>query len=502
MDHYFDLRLGSHLSGEEVQSASRILSDAYSRWQTNPKNTNPIKTDTSPEVYARLLVKHQKEIALYYEKKQMCGVFVHSLSPFYDQYPVRKLSYLGVKPLQRGFRPLQMIFFRYAQFMREQGEDVLITSDLDQRTLNSLLESVGFREVVDRNETYYLLSHLLFRRVFSAAKVANDFVIDEIITCDGKAIRRNKKLLKLQTTPMDFYALYCQQQAKRVRRSIPEANREQLFSALQQADRGMYFISDFTSVITNPAEYEEGFDPKSALMGEQGAECIDECIVPEENVFYLLPKNEAELDRIAAKIPIQPGFFDFLTFCFKTLSSFFVATGALPYEVNAVLNRDLHQHIKLRYTDMLEGLIGPDVELLEGRTKVFSDGLERTAYRFSGPYVDLSNRRFDLRKDKMVEKIFEIRGDNPAPVIYVGKQIYEGLELRKLFDEAQARQTPVLVLDMGNKITPWVSENLIRTHGEGNPFFSVINIRDYYQIPVMLEDLGLKTEWTLDMRVR
>ena len=93
---HFTVRMGANLSNQELQAAADLLSKSYSAWQNNPKNLNPVKTDTSPEVYIPMMRKLSHEVILYYEANTLAGVFVHSLSPQYDQYPLRKLSYLGL----------------------------------------------------------------------------------------------------------------------------------------------------------------------------------------------------------------------------------------------------------------------------------------------------------------------------------------------------------------------------------------------------------------------
>jgi len=170
-DYHFKVMLGLHLPAEDLNDAADLLSRAYTRWQDSPRNIDPVKTDTSPEVYARMMRKSTHEVVLYYEGDQLCGVFVHSVSPQYDQYPLRKLSYLGAFPTERGYEPLKTVFGRYGAFVGEQAEDVVIASDLTQDTLNSLLEHAGFREMVSRNETYFLLSHLLRRQVLAFQQV-------------------------------------------------------------------------------------------------------------------------------------------------------------------------------------------------------------------------------------------------------------------------------------------------------------------------------------------
>lgn len=499
-DFHFSLKLGSHLSLDELNRAAELLSEAYTRWQNNPKNTAPMGTDTSPEVYARMLASNQREVILYHEAGSLRGVFVHSMSPLYDQYPLRKLSYLAMFPRERGFENLKQAFVRYSAFVAGLGEDVIVTSDLDQATLNALLESAGFREITDRNETYYLLSQLLFRKVFKAARVADDFVVDEIIVCDGKAIRRDKKLLRLQTSEMDFYEVYRKQQYNRLLRAVPERNFELLAQAMRHSHEGVFFISDFTSTITRPPETNRVNDLKQFLFGEARGGSIEDYIAPEEKCIYLLPESEQELAAMARATELRAGFFDFLCYCYKILGSFFVATGVTPFEARAALDRPLHDKVSLRYLDMMEGLLTPDVEILPHRTRMFPDGHKRTAFRYSGPYIDLSRGRFELRKDRMIADILALRRADKAPVIYIGMQVVEGLELHKLWEESRARCMPTLVLDLGGAISDWVGEAILRKQERENPYFSVVPIRDFYQVPVMLEYLGLQTEQDIELR--
>ena len=498
----FKHRLGSHLSDEDMRSAALILSRAYTRWQNNPRNTDPIKTDTSPPVYERLVRRATREVILYYEGDVMRGVFVHALSPFYDQYPVRKLSYVAVAPEERGYDPLRRAFVRYAEYMREQDEDVIITTDLEQETLNSLLEAAGFRETRDRNETYYLLSQLMFRKVFSASRMADDFVVDEIIVCDGQAIRRNKKLLLLQTTAYSLYDIYRQQQLKRVRRSIPEQNRELLWESLREPEKGIFFLSDFSGTITLVDAAAGGFDSRRAIQGGSMEELLagmPDLVEPENQLVYLLPKDADEIRRIVGQSVLRPGFFDFLCFCYKTLGSFFVVSHVTPFEARAVLERALHPQLSLNYIHLIEQIFTPDAEPMPGSGKVFPDGSTRTAFRFHGPYVDFSGRSCVIRKDRMVDDILALKGDTPTPVVYLGNKVGDGLGVARLYEESRKRAMPVLVVDFGNQLMDWITENLMNRGP--NPWFSFLSVRDYYQIPVMLEALGLSTEQDIDLRI-
>ena len=500
-DYHFKLMLGTHLTAAELAEAAALLSRAYSRWQTNPNNLAPVETDTSPEVYARTMRKGSHEVILYYEAGSLCGVFVHSLSPQYDQYPLRKLSYLGVFPAEGGYGALQNAFNRYAAFVKEQGEDVIIASDLDQATLNNLLEHAGFREVIDRNEIYFLLSQLLRRQVFSFQKVRGDFVIDQIITLDGKAVRRSKKLLRLQTTPYDFYALYCQQQLKRVQRSIPPRSRAILQEALRAADQGIYFISSFDGTITLENEERGGVNVLRAMAGSAVEQILPEIMDLEQGRIYLLPEAEKELCARGEKIVLRPGFYDFLFFCLKILGSFFVASAAPACQVRGALQRPLAPALPLRYIDLVETICAPEIQMVPGQTRKISDGTVRTAYSLSGPYVEIREGMYQVRKDLMVKTILSHRRDNPAPVIFLCSTMRDAQTVLLLHAEAHRRSMPVLVFDFGTALTRWAGEELLGKEAEPDAYFNIVSVRDFYQIPTMLELLGLKIEASIDLNV-
>jgi hypothetical protein len=500
-DYHFKLMLGAHLLSEDLNDAADLLSRAYTRWQTHPSNIDPVETDTSPEVYARMMRKSSHEVILYYEGEQLCGVFVHAVSPQYDQYPLRKLSYLGAFPTERGYEPLKTVFSRYAAFVAQQAEDVVIASDAHQDTLNSLLEHGGFREMVDRNETYFLLSQLRRRQVLAFQEVKGDFVIDQIITLAGKAIRRNKKLYKLQTTPYDSYAIYYQQQIKRVQRSIPTQNLALLREALRHPEQGVYFISDFDGTITLEDEAQGGFDSPRIMMGKHVERVLPEIIDGKRGLVYLLPGSEEELHAIADKIVLRPGFFDFLCFCLKILGSFFVASAATPYQVRFALERPLAPTMPLRYIDLIEGVLTPDVQLLPDELKPVSDGTLRTAYRYSGPYIDLSGGQYHVKKDLMIETILSYKGDTPTPVVYLGNDLRDTPAMAKLFAESAQRRLPVVVFDLGTQLTHWANEELVDKSPEPNPYFGIVSVLDFYQIPVMLEGMGLEIEAGIDLAV-
>ncbi len=492
-DHHFAIKLGSNLERSELLDAANLLSESYSRWQNNPRNTCPVQTDTSPAVYRRLMRRISHEVILYYDGDRLAGVFVHSLSPHYDQYPLRKLSYLGVSPGQRGYGPLKTIFCRYAEFVAAQGEDVVIASDLDQTTLNSLLAEAGFREIVDRNETFFLLSQLLRRRLFAFQKVKNDFVIDQIITLDGKAVRRAKKLFRLQTTAYDFYALYRQQQTKRVHRSVPAANLELLGRSLARAGTGIYFIASFDGTITLEEQAAGGYNGSRAMMGRNIAKHIHEIVDPATSCVYLLPASEEEVRQIADRIVLRPGFYDFLFFCLKILGSFFIASAATPLQIRFALSRFLGPNLPLRYLDLVEKIYAPEVEILAGQTREVSDGTQRTAFRYRGPYLAL-DRGYSMRKDLMMRDILESRGEMEAPVVYLGSNMGDAQAVEALYHESRARCLPVVVFDFGDELTAWATDLLSADQDGANPWFSIISVRDFYQIPVMLEEMGLELE--------
>jgi len=497
-DYHFDLMLGPHLTDSQLSSAASLLSDSYSKWQQNPKNTNPVQTDTSPEVYSRIMRRASHEVVLYYECNILCGVFVHALSSQYDRYPLRKLSYLGVSPRKHGYDSLITAFKRYTGFIEQQGEDVVITSDLDQVTLNNLLESAGFCEVVDRNETFFLLSQLMQRKIFSFQKVKGDFVLDQIIKLDGKAVRRDKKLLKLQTTPYDFYELYTQQQSKRVRRSIPLVNLTHLQKSLSQYDQGIFFISSFEGTISSQDAGQGGYNSTQAIMGNNIHAIEHEIIDSEKGIVYLLPAGEEELRAIADKIVLRQGFYDFLFYCLKILGSFYITSAATPQQTRYSLERFLSPSIPLRFIDLIEEILTPDITPLPDAVKYMSDNTKRHGYLCSGPFVDLNGRKYSIKKDAMVKTVLNYKGDSPTPVVYLGGSLRDASALRLLFKESLRRSMPVVVFDFSTDLTQWVTEDLINTASAANPFFSIISVRDFYQIPVMLEAMGLYIELDID----
>ncbi len=497
-DFSITISLGSHLTEEELSAAAALLSKSYTRWQNNPNNLNPVTTDTSPAVYADMMRKTTHEVLLYYEKDTLCAVFVHSLSPEYDRYPLRKLSYLGVLPQEKGYEKILRIFTRYTEFVEKQGEDVIIASDLDQATLNTLLENAGFREIVDRNETIFLLSQLLQRKIFSFQKVNGDFVIDQIITLDGKAVRRGKKLYKLQTTPYDFFSLYCQQQQKRTSRSLTPEQRDTLRASLSDHHPGICFISSFTGTISLEDESQEKFNSARAIMGHNYEDLPPEVIDAQNNILYLLPATENEFHTIADNIDLRPGFYDFLFFCLKMLGSYYIISSATPYQVTCPLERTLATSVPLRYMDLVERIFTPEVTRIPGSEKTLSDNTSRTAYQYSGPYVDFSSGKFEVRKDMMIEHIHQAKGDTPTPIIFLASNERDKTALQKLFEISLQHKQVVLVLDFGSALSRWFYETCTTPQSPHNPYFSIMNIRDFYQIPVLLEAMGLRIQTETD----
>ncbi len=508
-DYHFRLVMGATMPESILFKAAELLSQSYTKWQRDPRNVAPIDADTSPGAYARTMRESGGEVALYFERDQLCGAFLHSLSPNYDQYPLRKLSFLAVKPLERGFEALKTVFRRYGQLMAEQAEDVIATSDLDQATLNVLLAEAGFREAADRNETYYLLSQLLLRKVFKAQRVADDFVVDEIITCDGKTFRRNKTVMLLQTSGENYYQTYRRQQRKRIERSIPEANRERLRQALAHADDGVFFVSDFVGSITLRGRGKGGFDSFRALTGGVDYADRDRLVIPDKQLLYLAPRDEDALKAMADQTVLRPGFFDFLTFTQQVLGSFFVVTGAPRAEAEHVLARHLHPKIALRYLDLVERLFCPVAEPVTTPCPPcpLQDGVDRTPWRYSGPYIEVGPAGFVIRKDHMARDILRLKGASAAPVVCLGNDqrfpgdTGEDLAVREFFATAAERRQPVLIFDFGQGLTRWINRELLRGEPDKHPWCSVVGVRDFYQIPVMLELLGLAVERDDDLRL-
>lgn len=490
-EHCFKIIYGPHMPAAELRQAAELVSASYTAWQNSPKNTNPVKTDTSPEVYSRIMSNKTHEVALYYDAGLLCAVFVHALSPDYDRYPLRKLSYVAARPREKGYEALKRIFSRYADFVRDQGEDVLIASDLDQLTLNSLLVQAGFREVVDRNETFFLLSQLLQRKIFSFQKVQGDFVIDQIIKVDGRAVRRDKKLYKLQTTPFDFYRLYREQQAKRLRRSLPLENLELLRAGLARADEGIFFITSFEGTVTNEHEGAGGFHSTRALAGNAFESMAAELIRPETGIIYLLPGSEAELRALAEKVVFRSGFYDFLFFCLKVLGSVYITSGATPFQVRYPLERQLGPGVPLRYIDLIEGIYTPQAAILDNEKATLSDDVPRTGYRFGGPYIDLTGGAYAVRKELMIQDILRHRRAAHAPIVCLCSDMRDRRIVEALFHESSSRNLPVLVFDFGGEMIDWVSRTLAQSQPGSNPYFSMVSVRDFYQIPFILHEAGL-----------
>jgi len=305
----------------------------------------------------------------------------------------------------------------------------------------------------------------------------------------------------LQTTPYDSYAIYYQQQVKRVERSIPPQNLALLQETLRYPEQGIYFISGFDGTVTLEDEAQGGFDSSRAMMGKYLERVLPEIIDGRRSLVYLLPGSEEELHAMADKIVLRPGFFDFLCFCLKILGSFFVASAATPYQVRFALERPLAPTMPLRYIDLVEAVLTPDVQLLPDELKPVSDGTLRTAYRYSGPYVDLSGGQYHVKKDLMIETILGYKGDTATPVVYLGSNLHDAPAVAKLFAESAQRRLPVVVFDLGTQLTHWANEELVDKSPEPNPYFGIISVLDFYQIPVMLEGMGLGIKAGIDLAV-
>lgn len=234
-------------------------------------------------------------------------------------------------------------------------------------------------------------------------------------------------------------------------------------------------------------------------MGRHIERVLPEIIDGKESLVYLLPGSEEELRAMADKIVLRPGFFDFLCFCLKILGSFFVTSAATPYQVRLTLERPLAPTIPLRYIDLVEEVLTPDVQLLPDEFKPVSDGTLRTAYRYGGPYVDLSGGKYHVKKDLMIETVLGYKGDTPTPVVYLGNDLGDAPAVAKLYTESAERRLPVVVFDLGTQLTRWANEELVDKSPEPNPYFGVVSVLDFYQIPVMLEGMGLEIEAGIDL---
>ncbi|THB66443.1 MAG: hypothetical protein D6E12_10605 [Desulfovibrio sp.] len=201
---------------------------------------------------------------------------------------------------------------------------------------------------------------------------------------------------------------------------------------------------------------------------------------------------------------LRPGFFDFLTFVFKILGSFIFLTDAPTPEIMAVLERYPHPQLNLRYLDLIERVMAPEAEFTADMRKG-ADGLTRHGCRLHGPHVTFGPGGYSTDADAMVEDILALRGESNAPVVFFGCDpgglcgIPDGRGIHKLFEASQAHRIPVLVFDFGFQLSQFAARHLTAGSAQGNPYFSMINIRDYYQAPVMLELLGLRAQWEPDM---
>lgn len=455
--YQFISRPGTHLSREELSQAAQILSFAYTKWQENPANTNPLKTDTSPPVYERMMRKGNREVLLYYEGDIMVAVFVHALTPHGEPSPMRKLSFMGAKPLRRGFQPLQTIFTRYGWRLSEQGEDAVITSDLEQRTLNTLLQTAGFREIVDRNETYFILSRLLERKLISTQRVQGDLVIDEIISVNGKSIRRDKKLLRSQNSLADSYEAYRRELLKSLRRSAPGRNLELLRQGFTHADQGIFYLSGYSDSIVIRSAKPDASRENNAL-------------------------------EATSQAVLRPGLFDFLAYVMKSLGSFALLSATPQQEIEAVLDRTLHPDVPLRYRDMLEMIVAPPLSLLTGddtpEAQVFQERYWRDGL---------------LNRAAMAETLLEVRGQSQAPLIYLGGSEREFDGVARLIREAEDREFPLIVFDFGTALSLKIMEELMPDGPQAHPWCSVLHLQDFYQIPILLELMGLAPEMGVEM---
>jgi hypothetical protein len=130
-----------------------------------------------------------------------------------------------------------------------------------------------------------------------------------------------------------------------------------------------------------------------------------------------------------------------------------------------------------------------------------SDGTLRTAYRYSGLYVDLSGDQYHVKKDLMIETILGYKGDTPTPVIYLGNDLRDAPAVAKLFAASAQRRLPVVVFDFGTQLTRWANEELVDKVSQPNPYFGIVSVLDFYQIPVMLEGIGLEIEAGIGLAV-
>lgn len=79
-------------------------------------------------------------------------------------------------------------------------------------------------------------------------------------------------------------------------------------------------------------------------------------------------------------------------------------------------------------------------------------------------------------------------------MVFLGRRAAELSGLRRLFTASRDEGPVVLVLDFGQELTRVVDDEFYRGRPGDHPRFSVVNVRDFYQVPVMLECLGLSTE--------
>jgi len=107
----------------------------------------------------------------------------------------------------------------------------------------------------------------------------------------------------------------------------------------------------------------------------------------------------------------------------------------------------------------------------------------------------------------MARDILRLKGASAAPVVCLGNDqrfpgdTGEDLAVREFFATAAERRQPVLIFDFGQGLTRWINRELLRGEPDKHPWCSVVGVRDFYQIPVMLELLGLAVERDDDLRL-
>jgi len=169
------------------------------------------------------------------------------------------------------------------------------------------------------------------------------------------------------------------------------------------------------------------------MIGEAVEKMLPEIIAPEKNI-NLSCCRAARLSCGPWPIKSSSGrLYDFLFYCLKALGSFYIMSAATPFQVRYPLERFSPRACPFGMQTLLK-IITPEVELLEGIQATMSDNLQRTAYRFSGPYVDLSQGAYTVRKDLMVEEILKDKTAAGSPIVCLcsdmrDRQIVETLYL-------------------------------------------------------------------------